>query len=88
MKANATINKNYEVSISKIISTLSKTEKKLRKEINELENFNQKNSTEINDSLKLLSIQSEKTLEILNHFNSMILNTIFTIHNINNLEVK
>lgn len=81
-------NELYEASIAKIISTLSKTEKQLRKSIIELENTEIENLTEESDTLKLLSIKTENTLEILNHFNSMLINTIFTLHNINKLEVK
>lgn len=81
-------NSTYEASITKIISTLSKTEKQIRKSIEELENIELDTSTVENDTSKLLSTKTENTLEILNQFNSMILKTIFTIHNINNLEVK
>ena len=78
----------YEASITKIISTLSKTEKQLKKSIKELENTEIDNAAEENQDLKLLSTKIENTLEILNHFNSMLINTIFTIHNINKVEVK
>lgn len=88
MKSNTTINEKYEASITQIISTLSKTEKQLRKSITELENTKLDTSTEENESFKLLSTKTENTLEILNHFNSMLIHTIFTIHNINKVEVK
>jgi uncharacterized membrane protein len=78
----------YEKSITKIISTLSKTEKQVRKSIEEIENTKPDILTEENDTLKLLSIKTENTLEILKHFNSMLIHTICTIHNINKVEVK
>ncbi len=88
MKANPTTNEKYELSINYIISTLSKTEKQLKKSIKELENTEIDNAAEENQDFKLLSTKTEKNLEILNHFNSMLIHTIFTIHNINKLEVK
>jgi hypothetical protein len=88
MIPNVSITEQSYSKITKIISTLSKTEKQISKLINELENTEIGNPAEENETLKLLSTKNENTLEILNQFNSMIINTIFTIHNINNLEVK
>jgi hypothetical protein len=88
MKSTTAINEKYEASIIKIISTISKTEKQLRKSIIELENIEIENLTEESDTIKLLSTKTENTLEILNHFNSMLIHTIFTINNINKVEVK
>lgn len=87
-KNNKQENTAYEKTITQILSTLSKTEKQLRKSIEELENTEPYTPTEENDTLKLISIKTENTLEILNQFNSMLINTIFTIHNINNVLIK
>ncbi|WP_305548678.1 hypothetical protein [Sediminibacterium sp.] len=52
MKTNFNINEKYKASITKIITTLSKTEKQLSRAIKELENTELDTSTVENYTLK------------------------------------
>ena len=80
--------RTYDSKITKTISLLAKTEKQLTKAIIDIEKTKLEVPSDESDSSKLNSIKSESTLEVLNVFNKVIFNTIFTIDKINNIKLK
>lgn len=79
---------SYYSNISKIITHLSKTEKHLTRLIKDLEKCNLESNTDETSYSKLLSMKFDSSIDVLNQFNNMTLNTILTIHNINEIKLK